>query len=216
MPTQQIPRINVEVRDRIGTRYAQRLRRAGRLPAVIYGHKQEPVHVSLDALEVAELLHHNTHLVEAVLADKTEPCLIKQVQWNHLGSQVVHVDLTRVDLSETVTVPVELELVGEAVGLKEAHSIMEHPFSEIEIECRAAEIPEKITLDVSALKVGESLTVADLQLPDGVRCVLDDDVVLATVRVMTAEPQVEEVELAEGAEPQVIGKAEEKEPAEEA
>lgn len=208
MASQQLPQINAEPRDHLGTRYARRLRHTGRLPAVIYGHKQDPVHVSVDSLELSNLLHHNVHVVETVLDDKAEPCLIKDVQWDHLGSTIVHLDLTRVDLTETVTVSVAIELVGEAVGLKEAHAILDHPLSDIEIACLASQIPESIKADVSSLEVGQSMTVADLDLPKGVSCTLADDAVIATIRVMAAEPEAEEEAPAVEGEPQVIGKIE--------
>ncbi len=209
MTTQQIPRIDVQARDRHGTRYARRLRQTGRLPAVIYGHKQDPVHVSVDEHELSSLLHHHAHLVEVVVDSTPEPCLIKQVQWNHLGSRVIHIDLARVDLTETVTVEVALELVGDAEGLKEAHAILERKVSAIEVECRATDIPESVHADVSGLQVGQSLTVRDLELPRGVTCTLDPETVLATIRVVAieAEEEVEELAAAEG-EPKVIGKEE--------
>lgn len=210
MATQKIPEVEAEVRDRVGSRLAQRIRKDGRLPAVIYGHKQQPLHVSLDHRHVSDLLHRNTHLIEIVVGSQTpEPCLIKDVQWDHLGSAIVHLDLARVDLAEKVTVSVSLELVGDAVGLKEAHTILQRSVNEITIECRASDIPDKLQADISELNVGDTLTVAQLQLPAGITTTLGPETVVAMVSIVNVEPEEEEGVTADAIEPEVIGGAQE-------
>jgi len=209
----KLPKIEVNVRDHVGSRYAARLRGAGQLPAVIYGHKQEPIHVSLDQKHFSDLLHQHTHLLEVTIDSEPQPCLIKDVQWNHLGSEVLHVDLTRVDLTERVTVNIGLELTGEAVGLKEGGALLEHPLSELEIECLAASIPDSIRVDVSDLTVGATVTVGDIELPPGVTAVANPETVIASIRVLAEQPEEEPViETAEG-EPEIIGKKAEEEEA---
>ena len=206
MATQQIPQIEVEKREHVGTRYARRLRQEGRLPAVIYGHKQDPVHVSLDRREFTDLLHHHTHLLEVKVDENAAPCLIKDVQWDHLGAEVVHVDLTRVDLTESVTVEVEIQLAGEPVGLKETGTILEQLLSMLEIECLATQIPEEIRVDVSHLNVGESTTVGDLALPEGVKATAAPETLVARVEEVRRVEEEEVVEEVEGEEPAVIGR----------
>ena len=103
---QDIPTLETTARDKTGSRYSARLREAGQIPAVVYGHKQDPVHVAVDAQVITGLLHENTQLVNAQVAGKTEPCLIKDIQWDYLGDHIIHVDLARVDLSEEVEVEV--------------------------------------------------------------------------------------------------------------
>lgn len=215
MATQEIQKIEVAARERLGSRYAARLRKSGRLPAVIYGHQQEPLHVSMDRRQLTDLLRRNTHVLEVQIDAKAEPCLIKDVQWDHLGSQIVHVDLARVDLNETVEVEVELEFYGEAIGLKEVGAIMEHPYTNIEISCRVLDIPEKIRVDVSGMKVDEPLTAGDLKLPEGIKCTFDPDTIIAVVRVVSEE-EVAPVVAVEGepAEPEVIGRPKAEEDAE--
>jgi large subunit ribosomal protein L25 len=208
MATQQIPQIEVQPRPRLGSRYAARLREAGRLPVVVYGHKQEPVHLSVDYRKVRDLLHAKTHLLEVILDAKPQPVLVKDIQWDHLGAEILHLDLTLVDLTERVTVRVELVLTGtgEAVGLKEEGAILEHPLSHISIECLATQIPEKIVLDVTELKVGQVMTVRDLKLPAGVTTTLDTNTALATISVVAEEVVEAPVAEAGVAEPEVIGK----------
>lgn len=210
MSSHAIPQVKVESRQRIGSRYAKRLRDAGRLPAVIYGHQQDPMHVSFNSKEVVTHLLNRAHLLQVSNNGSTESCLVKDVQWNYLGTQIIHIDLARVDLSETVEVEVALEIVGEAVGLKEAGALLSHPLSAIEIECRADQIPEVITLDVSALNVNESITAADLKLPAGVACTMDPETLLASISIQAEEPEEEAVAEAGDGEPEIIG-AKEKE-----
>lgn len=206
MAKREIPKVKVQHRDRLGSRYAARLRKAGQLPVVIYGHKKEAIHATANAEEFHDLLHRNTHLVEVVVDKSTEPCLVKDVQWDHLGSVIVHVDLARVDLNERVKVEVPLVLVGEAPGLKETGAILEHPFTEIEVECLATEIPDNVKADVSNLKVDDTLTVKDIKLPEGVTTTLDPDTIIAVITVVKEEV-VEVAAPAEGStEPEVIGK----------
>lgn len=207
MSTATQPKIHAEVRDRTGSRYAARNRAKGLLPGVIYGHKQDPIHVSVNAKELIELLHHNVHVLEVEVGGKSEPCLVKDVQWDHLSKHIIHVDLARVDLNEEVEIELELKLEGEAVGLKVAGAVLEQAASTIEVKCRADAIPEFLTHDVSALEVGDSVLVSDLTLPAGVTAVSDPDTLVAHLSVTKEE--VEEEVTAEGSdEPEVIGKAE--------
>ena len=207
--TAQLPEIEVESRDQMGSRPSMRLRAAGRLPAVIYGHKQDPVHVTMDQKQFTDLLHRQTHLLEVSMGSSSESCLIKDVQWNHLGSEILHVDLTRVDLTERVTVNVQLELAGEAVGLKETGAILEHPLSEIEIGCEAANIPASIRVDVSGLEVAGSIYVRDIEFPEGVVPETDPDTVIASIRVLAEEAEEEPIAETTEGEPEVIGRKEE-------
>jgi large subunit ribosomal protein L25 len=206
MAKREIPKEKVQQRDRLGSRYAARLRESGQLPVVIYGHKKDPIHASAVAEEIHDLLHRHTHLVEVVVDSTTEPCLVKDVQWDHLGSKIVHIDLARVDLNERVTVDVPLVLVGEAPGLKEAGAILEHPVTEIEVECLATEIPESIKADVSQLKVDDALTIGEIKLPEGVTTTLDADTIVAVISVVKEEVAEPVVAAEGGAEPEVIGK----------
>jgi large subunit ribosomal protein L25 len=203
----QIPRLEAQAREHVGSRYSLRLRKTGRLPAVIYGHKQATLAISVDRKQLLALLHSRTHLLEVVLDQQAQPVLVKDIQWNHLGSDVLHVDLARVDLTERVRVQVELVLIGEVAGLKDQEgAVLEHPITEIEVECLATQIPERIKLDVTPLKIGQTRTVKDLILPPGVTCPLDPGTVLASITLVKEEVVEAPVAEATAAEPEVIGK----------
>lgn len=217
MAKHEIPTVTSQPRPKLGTRYAARLRKEGQLPAVVYGHKQDNVPVTLDYRAFTDLLHHNVHLINLEVDSKREPCLIKDVQWDHLGSKIIHVDLARVDLSEEVDVEVEIVITGEPAALQQAGAVLSHPLDALEVRCRADEIPETITVDVGELGVNDAITVADLKLPEGVKAVTDAETVVAQITIVEEVPEEVEAEAAEGAEPEVIGRGgEEEEEGEEA
>ena len=213
MAKHELPKITADQRSQLGSRYTSRLRNTGRIPAVIYGHKQEPVHISMDSRQVNDLLHRNTHVLEVTYDSKSESCLIKSVQWNHLGTQVMHLDLARVDLTERVTTSIELRFIGEPTGLKEEGAIMTRPYNSIEVECQAINIPDSITANVAELEIGKPMTIRDLEMPEDVSCTLESETVIASITIMAEEEEEEPVaEEAEG-EPEVItAKKEEDEP----
>ena len=216
MASRKVPQVQGQRRERTGSRYAQRLREQGQLPAVVYGHKQDAVPVAIDHHQFTNLVQEHHHLLELTFDSQKEACLIKEVQWNHLGTQIVHVDLTRVDMSEEVELDIEVTLTGEPKALQEEGAILNHPETSITVACRADQIPEGLTHDISELQIGESVTVADLTLPPGVRAVSDPELMLAQIQIVQEEPE-EEPAVAEGEEPEVIGKAgEEAEEGEEA
>lgn len=200
-----IPVVQATVRDRLGSRYTARLRKEGRLPVVVYGHGEAPLHLSVDNHEINELLHEHVHLLTISVDGKEESVVVKDAQWDHLSSHIIHLDLARVNLSEEVTVEVDLTFTGEAIGLKTAGAILEHPLDKIDISCKASDIPEVITVNVSAMQAGDTLTVADLKLPEGVVAVTDGDTIVAAIHVMSELPEVVAAP-AEGAQPEVIGR----------
>jgi len=201
----QTPKLKATPRDKTGTKYAQRLRKQGLLPVVVYGHKEAPVHVSIDHDEFMDHLHHGVHLLEVDTGSGVESCLIKEVQYDYLGTDVIHVDLARVNLNEEIQVSVPIELTGEdeCPGAKAEGAIVEQPFVDIEVICKANNIPDKIVVDISKLEAGGSITVADLQLPAGVTTAKNPEDAVATISVMEEIPEEEEV-VAESAEPEVI------------
>jgi len=209
MAKHDIPTISSEVRDRIGTRYARRLREAGRLPAVVYGHQQDPVHVSVDAEKFTDILHDGAHLLHIELDGKQESVLVKDVQWDYLGREITHADLARVDLSEEVEVEIEIILEGEPKALDEEGAVLNHPLQMLEVKCRADSIPDNITHDISELTLDDLVTAGDLALPDGVKLVTDPETAVAQITIVAELPEPEAVETDADAEPEVIGKDEE-------
>lgn len=218
MSTATIPTLDVTERSKIGTRYAKRDREAGLIPAVIYGHKQDPLHVTLDGKIFTDLLHHEVHIIDVKLGGKSEHTLIKSVQWDTFGTHIIHIDLERVDMSETVEVDVELKLIGEPKALKEAGTVLDHPTTMVTISCRADSIPSHLEHDITDLPAGEPLTVADLTPPAGVKIVMPAEQLICQIAGVKVDASVEDAiesgaEESATTEPQVItkGKGEEEE-----
>ena len=200
----QTAQINAEVRSDLGSRANRRLRQAGKLPGVIYGHKEAVVPVTLPKKEVVTHLNRGTHVFDLALDGKNEKVLVKDVQFDHLGAEVLHVDFARVSLDEKVEVTVPLELKGTPKGEADG-GVLQQLVAELEVECLVTEIPDAIRHNVSDMGVDSDLHVKDLQLPPGVRALQDEDLVLAQVRVITEEEAAPAAE-GETAEPEVIGR----------
>ncbi|MFH1417456.1 MAG: 50S ribosomal protein L25 [Planctomycetota bacterium] len=184
-----IPTLKGEPRKAAGTRAAKRLRLAGKLPAIVYGHKTDPLSLTLDYHDVELNLEHGAHVVNLDLNGEVQPCLFKDAQYDHLGIKLLHVDFTRVRLDERVKVHVQIELRGQAKGVAEG-GVLHQELAEIEIECPAMNIPEKIRVDVSDLAIDDVLHVKDLAFDEGHVATSDPETVVATVR----EPLVQEEE----------------------
>ncbi|MFP4144384.1 MAG: 50S ribosomal protein L25 [Phycisphaeraceae bacterium] len=217
MAKKEIPQLQVQPRERTGSRYAARLRKEGQLPAVVYGHKEGPVSISLDYRQFHDILHEGAHLIELTHdGGKTEACLVRDVQWDYLGIDIVHADFSRVDLTEEVEVSIDIELVGEPQALQEAGAVLDHPTPAVDVSCRADAIPDRIVVNIDDLGADDVITLADIALPEGVTAVSDPDTVIARIGyVAEVEEEVEE-EAAAGEEPEVIGRAAEEEGGEEA
>lgn len=203
----ETPTLKAETRDRLGSRYAERYRRLGKLPAVIYGHQQDPAHVVVPGGELLHHLHSGAHLVALELdGGQTENCLVKDVQYDHLGTNVIHVDFTRVDLNETVTVSVTLQLKGQdrCPGAKVPDAVLEQILVDLEVECLATNIPDAIIVDISKLGADESITVGDLKLPEGVTTSHNPEDKVVTVYIKKAEAEEAVAGEPTGAEPEVI------------
>jgi len=203
--------LNVEIRESRGKRSARRLRKTGKIPGVLYGHGQESISLSVPSDALNTLVTHGSRLVTLAGAVH-ESAFIREVQWDTWGTHILHVDLTRVSATEKVEVQVGIELRGEAPGIKEG-GMVEHLVHEVQMECPAAAIPEKLSVNINELQLEGSITMAELELPKGATLLGDPTVVVVQCVVPAEVP--EEVEAAEPAEPEVIGAKEEKEEEEE-
>ncbi|MEE9403311.1 MAG: 50S ribosomal protein L25 [Algisphaera sp.] len=209
----ETPTLEAETRTTLGTRYAIRLRDAGRLPAVVYGHKEGPVHVSVDKRAFNEIAESSAHLIEIKIDGKAEPCLLKAIQYDHLDRYVVHADFARVDLNEAVEVELEVNFTGDAVGLKEAGAMLDTPHTTVVVSCKANNIPDVLEHAIGDLKVDESVHASDLKLPAGVELVTEGDLMLAHIIVRAAVADDTEEGAAEATAPEVIGEKKEEEDA---
>jgi large subunit ribosomal protein L25 len=200
--------IEVEIRDWSGKRRNKRSRAAGKIPAVLYGHGKENLSLSVPADVLNAAVRQGTRVVD-LTGGVTETALLRELQWDTFGINLLHVDFTRVSADETIEVSVSVTLRGEAPGMKEG-GVIEHLVHEVLIECLASSIPEKFELNINALNLEETLTAASLKLPEGTKLLIDTETVLAQC-VEPAEELEEEAMATDGAEPEVIGRKEEDE-----
>jgi large subunit ribosomal protein L25 len=203
--------LKAEVREKTGSRAAAEVRKQGRIPAIVYGHQQDPVAISLDAHDFVEGLHHGHRLMDIKIGRKTEKAIVKDLQYDYLGRDVVHADLMRVDVTQRITVTVPIELKGTAKGTHHGGILEEHT-DHLEIECLPTNIPETIPVLVKDVEVGDAIHAGDVHLPEGVTLVSSEDVLLVACHVVAAAKTTEEIEEEVPTAPEVIG--EEKEPEE--
>lgn len=167
----EIIKLTSRQRSGTGKSYTRKARVQGWVPAVYYGHNRDSVHIEINAREFATLVRQRktTHLVDLGLGQSQDDSIavIKDIQRHVLKSEsFIHVDFQHVAMTEKVTVRVPLELAGIPVGVKESHGILDHPVKTVLIECLPMDIPEKITVDVSALNIGSSIHVRDVVVPN--------------------------------------------------
>ncbi len=200
--------LTVFPREKTGSRYARREREAGKLPGVLYGHGQNPVSISLDAREALKYFHQGEKVFTIDLSGESnaQTVMLKDLQFDYLGTNVVHVDLARVDLNEEIEATVTLRFIGEAIGMKKAGAIMTHPSVNIEVRCTVATLPDHIDVVVTDLDLGHSIHAHEITLPEGITLVSDPDVAVASISVAKAEEVTAEAAAVEGeaAQPVVL------------
>src|SRR3954468_7476603 len=190
-------KLSLNARDPEGSRTARRLRRAGEVPGVIYGGDVEPSHFAVDARILRNTLAHSGAILDVSIdGGKASPVLVKDVQRHPVRGDIVHVDLLRVNMNETIQTTVVLELVGadDAPGVSEG-GVLSQETREINIEALPGDIPDSITHDVSGMHINDTLTLSAVTAPEGIT-LLDDleETVIATITPATAEPVEEDIE----------------------
>lgn len=200
----EVETLNVELREAQGKRNNRRLRAAGKIPAILYGHQKENLSLAIPQENVAAAIRHGSRFVQLSGAIR-EKALIKECQWDTWGINVLHVDLTRVGEHEKIKVDVALELRGEAPGSREG-GIVKHLLHSIELECEASAVPEKIDVNINHLELNKVIHVSDLALPQGATVLLDPTTVVVTCE-LAAEVSDEDLEAkVDGEQPEVIGR----------
>ena len=195
--------LEAQIRDRTGSKTASAVRRQGRIPAVVYGHQEQPVAVSLDAHDFVEGLHHGARLMDLTLAGKNEKAIIKALQYDHLGRDVIHADLMRVDITEVIKVAVPVELKGTPKGAQEGGVLTAHT-TRLEVQCLAINIPELIVVPVKDMEVGQSIHAGQVQLPEGVTLASPVETLIASCTLVQEVKTTEQVEAEVPAAPEVI------------
>lgn len=210
--------LTAQVREKAGKGAARGLRREKRVPAVLYSHgKSMPISmVSKDVTKILNVEGGEHALINLKLEGAKEAgermALIKDYQVNPLNGSLVHLDLMEVSMTEKVKIPVAVHITGSAIGVKEG-GIFQYGLRTLDVECMASQIPDSIMVDITGLKVNESLHVRDIKAPEGVRILADGDATVATIQPPISAEKLEAMlsaaPAAEAGEPEVVGKKKE-------
>ncbi len=204
--------LEAELREGKGRAKAKDLRDEGYLPAVVYYHGKDALSVKISRGVLLKLMHQ--HRLESVIINlkikddkktKGRPCLVKEIQYDPVREDIIHVDFNEISLTESIKVNVPVQAKGEAVGVKQEGGSLEHLLWEVEVECLPTNIPKEIQVDVTALKLGDAIHVKDIIFPEGVRPLNDPTaVVLHVAAPMKEEVPAEETDTEAAKEPEVI------------
>jgi large subunit ribosomal protein L25 len=215
--------LEVQPRETRGKNEARRLRAAGEVPAVVYGGGRDTVAIRVQRRVVEQLLktagEHGIFLLQLAGTGKSRHTMIRDMQVDPVTGEMIHIDFLRVLMDQVVRVTVPVELQGNPIGVRQEDGILEFVTRELEIECLPGQIPAHLDVDVTELHVGQHIEAGELELPEGVTLLEDQDRVITSVSMKRLEEELveeeEELITAEAAEPEVIGREEEEGAAEE-
>jgi large subunit ribosomal protein L25 len=196
--------LKTETRKDTGSKSAQRLRKKGKTPAVVYGHGREPVSIALDTHDFVEGLHHGHRVMDLQMDDGSQTVMVKDLQYDYLSKFVIHADLIRVDVTERVNVEVPVQFKGEPKGAEQG-GILEPQTDSIEVECVVTNIPENLIVSVQEMEIGDSILAKDVELPAGIKLVSDPEFLVAICSYVEEEKTTEELEEEMPEAPEVIG-----------
>lgn len=217
--------VTAEVRASRGKNEAHRTRRAGMIPAVVYGAYQDPVSIAVNPREIHKIIRsstgYNTIFTLSVQGGESTPVMVVDQQLDPIKGTLLHADLKRIDLSKRIRVTVPVHTTGEPAGVKVQGGLLEIITRSIDIECLPDEIPESFAVSVSELLIGQSKRASDVGLSGSMKLVSSPDTVIAHIVALRAEETPAAAEgtaapAAAGSEPEVIkkGKKDEEAPAE--
>ncbi|TBR20313.1 50S ribosomal protein L25 [bacterium] len=203
--------LEVEPREELRRVKVKLVRNAKFIPAVIYVKGKESLPIKVLNRDLLRLIHE--HRVESAVINvklkddkkaKSRPCLIKELQHDPVTDNIIHVDFNEISLTKAIKVNVPVIAKGEPVGVKQEGGALEHILWEIEVECLPTEIPEEIEIDVSALKIGDSVHVKDLKISSNIKVINDPESIIVTVSAPMKEEVAAPVEGEEKPELEVI------------
>ena len=178
--------LRAKKREARGTKACRRLRAAGQIPAIVYGHEQEPVAVQVAAEDLDRALRRRSRMFDIRLGRKKESVLLRDIQHDALGDEVIHADFVRVAMDEAIAIEVPITLKGKP---RAEHAVLQQTLASLEVECLPSDIPEEILVPVGDLEVGQSISVADLTMPEGVKVLADAETIVAALTLAAIEEE---------------------------
>ena len=210
--------LNADIREEVGKSKVKELRRSDLIPAVMYKDGKEVINLKLKTSDLFDVLHTTaggnvliTLKIKGDKKSKDRTCIIKEVQRNPVKENIIHIDLSEISLTEAIKIKVPIHPHGEPEGVVKDGGVLDHPLWEVEVECLPTEIPEKIVVEVAAMKIGDTIFVKDLKIPSGVKVINDPELTVLSVVPPAKEEVVEEIPGEETGEPEVISKGKKEE-----
>lgn len=220
--------LDCSLREEVGKNKLNALRRMGFVPAVVYGKKSKTMPIKLVRSHLIKFIHAHHGIENMVITlrieddektkkSKEEPVLIKDIQYDPVKDDILHLDFNQISLTETLKVKVPLDSKGEAEGVKKEGGVLTHVLWDLEVECLPTQIPEKIEVDITAMKIGDTIFVKDIKVPEGVKVLTDKESIVFTLLAPKKEEVIVEAAAAEAvsAEPEVIKEKKKEEEGEE-
>jgi large subunit ribosomal protein L25 len=218
-------KLEAERRSDHGKGVARKLRAAGRVPAVLYGHDQESIPLSVDSREMVHVLHSSggsNVLLDLMVDGKPHLAMPREIQRDHIHNRLIHIDFLAVSRTSTITADVPVIEFGEAAGVKEG-GVVEHHLRDLRVECLPQDVPDQLDVDITELNIGDMIHVRDVVVPAGVTVLTNpDDAVLSVITPAALRTEAElllpgeeapEVEVPEGVEGEAPAEGEEAAPA---
>lgn len=191
--------------------FAKKLRAAGKVPAVVYGKKVESLPVTVQEKEIWQILRTEANAVITMEIENegSHPVMVYEVQKDPISNRLLHIDFHQIDLTEKIRTQVALEVIGEAIGVREEGGVLQYGTFEVEVRCLPGDVPSSIEIDVSELQIGDSLTVADLTVSEEIEIMSEPTETV--VSVLAPQQEEEETDADEDAptEPELVGQEEE-------
>jgi large subunit ribosomal protein L25 len=204
----KIEELKADARTTQGSASSRQLRRAGKVPGILYGHGQAVEMLSLPGDALRRAIETGHRLVTLRLGDRQERALVREVQFDTWGQEILHVDFGRVALDEIVSVEVEIVSHGTPKGAL-AGGVLEQPLRRVSVACKADAIPDQIRVEVEGMDLNDKIQVKDLRVPEGVKITEDPEAIVFIVKETREEEAAVAAPAAEAgaAEPEVIGRA---------
>ncbi len=199
--------LTVETRERAGTTSARALRRAGKVPGVLFGHGAPPRAIAVDAKTLDELLHRGgkNHLLTITIDGATDTAMLRGVERDALSHALISVDLQRIGASETISASLPVVAVGVSPGVRDLSGVLDVVARTLEVSGPADRVPDHIDVDVSGLGIREHLTAAEIALPEGFTLLTPPDTLVVTVEPPRTITETEEAPSVSAAEIPLVG-----------
>ena len=192
-------KLNVDIRTEHGTSAARRTRLQNKVPAVVYHSGAEATPLSVDKISLNKALKTGQMIFEVNVEDKDQFVLVKEIQYHPVTDEIIHIDFQKVKEDEKISLEVAVRSSGEAQGVKLGGWLVQM-LNSVTIQCRPAEIPEFLEIDVSDMEVNTNLFVKDITLPEGIEMLTADDIAVVSVQEPKEEKEEEVVEDTEDGE----------------